>query len=231
VPKSFAEKTIVLPYNDPEALESLFAARGEEIAAIIVESYPANAGLVFPKPGYLDLLSSITSETRRASHLRRSDDRLPPRQGGRAGNRKSNTRSELLRQGDRRRPAGRRFRRPGRCHGHARSARSRSIRRARFPETRSRWRPDSPSSRNSPSRPVIHAPRPAWRALRSGLRSLLTEKGVPHRLNRTGSMFCLFFTDREIVNVSDVMKQDLEFFKKLLLGLPRQGHLSGTVPL
>ena len=62
VPKAFAEKTIVLPYNDPEALETLFAARGEEIAAIIVESYPANAGLVFPKPGYLDLLSSITKK-------------------------------------------------------------------------------------------------------------------------------------------------------------------------
>ena len=62
VPKAFAEKTIVLSYNDPEALEALFAARGEEIAAIIVESYPANAGLVFPRAGYLELLSSITKK-------------------------------------------------------------------------------------------------------------------------------------------------------------------------
>ena len=60
VPKAFAEKTIVLPYNDVEALETLFAAQGELIAAIIVESYPANAGLVLPRPGYLALLSSIT---------------------------------------------------------------------------------------------------------------------------------------------------------------------------
>ena len=60
VPAAFAEKTIVLPYNDPEGLEAIFAAQGEQIAAIIVESYPANAGLVFPKPGYLDLLTSIT---------------------------------------------------------------------------------------------------------------------------------------------------------------------------
>ena len=51
VPKAFAEKTIVLPYNDVEALEKVFAEQGEQIAAIIVESYPANAGLVFPKPG------------------------------------------------------------------------------------------------------------------------------------------------------------------------------------
>jgi glutamate-1-semialdehyde 2,1-aminomutase len=31
-----------------------------------------------------------------------------------------------------------------------------------------------------------------------GLRQLLEEKGVPHRFNRVGSMFCLFFADREI---------------------------------
>ena len=60
--RAFAEKTIVLPYNDLEALEAVFAAQGEQIAAIIVESYPANAGLVFPKPGYLQRLSSITKQ-------------------------------------------------------------------------------------------------------------------------------------------------------------------------
>lgn len=62
VPADFARNTLVLPYNDPEALTNLFAAQGERIAAIIVESYPANAGLVFPRPGYLELLSRITRE-------------------------------------------------------------------------------------------------------------------------------------------------------------------------
>ena len=56
-----------------------------------------------------------------------------------------------------------------------------------------------------------------------GLRQLLAEKGVPHRFNRVGSMFCLFFTDREIVNVNDVMKQDLEFFKKFFWGCLDKG--------
>ena len=62
VPEDFARNTIVLPYNDPAALEALFAAEGETIAAIIVESYPANAGLVVPKPGFLDLLVSLTKK-------------------------------------------------------------------------------------------------------------------------------------------------------------------------
>ena len=48
----------------------------------------------------------------------------------------------------------------------------------------------------------------------TGLRALMAKKGIPHSINRVGSMFCLFFTDREIVNVDDVMKQDMELFKK-----------------
>jgi glutamate-1-semialdehyde 2,1-aminomutase len=57
----------------------------------------------------------------------------------------------------------------------------------------------------------------------AGLRKLMAEKGIPHRLNRVGSMFCLYFTDREIVNVSDVMKQDLGLFRKFFWGCLDKG--------
>ena len=57
----------------------------------------------------------------------------------------------------------------------------------------------------------------------SGLRGVLKELGIPHQINRVGSMFCMFFTDREIVNVDDVMKQDLELFKKLFWGCLQKG--------
>jgi len=62
VPKDFASLTISLPFNNPDALEKVFAAEGDEIAAIIVEPFPANAGLVFPKDGYLQLLRDITKK-------------------------------------------------------------------------------------------------------------------------------------------------------------------------
>ncbi len=62
VPSEFADLTICLPFNKPEALEAVFAAEGDEIAAIIVEPFPANAGLVFPKDGYLQLLRDITKK-------------------------------------------------------------------------------------------------------------------------------------------------------------------------
>src|SRR5690606_26788770 len=56
VPQETAAQTIVLPYNDEAALEAAFAANPEQIAAIIVESYPANAGFILPLPGYLEAL-------------------------------------------------------------------------------------------------------------------------------------------------------------------------------
>lgn len=62
IPASYAALTTVLPYNDVEALEACFAAVGHEIAAVIVESYPANAGLILPQPGYLQKLREITQQ-------------------------------------------------------------------------------------------------------------------------------------------------------------------------
>lgn len=62
VPAAFSQLTVVLPFNDPEALKAAFAANPGEIAAVIVEPVPANAGLYLPKPGYLELLRSLTAE-------------------------------------------------------------------------------------------------------------------------------------------------------------------------
>lgn len=62
IPTSYAELTTVLPYNDVEALEACFAAQGDEIAALIVESYPANAGLILPQPGFLQKMREVTQK-------------------------------------------------------------------------------------------------------------------------------------------------------------------------
>ena len=59
IPKSFAAETIVLDYNDPEGLRAAFAEHPNEIAAIIVEPFPANCGLILPDPGYLELLREL----------------------------------------------------------------------------------------------------------------------------------------------------------------------------
>jgi glutamate-1-semialdehyde 2,1-aminomutase len=56
-----------------------------------------------------------------------------------------------------------------------------------------------------------------------GLRKIFTEKGMPHRVNQVGSMFCLYFIDEEIVNVDTVQKQDFGIFKKLFWGCLEAG--------
>jgi glutamate-1-semialdehyde 2,1-aminomutase len=58
--------TIVLPYNDEQALAAAFATTGEQIAAVMVEPVAANMGVVPPTPGFL---AALRAETRRARAL------------------------------------------------------------------------------------------------------------------------------------------------------------------
>ena len=60
VPAAFTQHTIVLPFNDADAVKAAFAANKNKIAGIIVEPVPGNAGLYLPKPGYLEFLSEVT---------------------------------------------------------------------------------------------------------------------------------------------------------------------------
>lgn len=52
--------TIVAPYNDLAAVESLFTAHGSEVAAVLVEPVAGNMGVVPPVPGFLEGLRSLT---------------------------------------------------------------------------------------------------------------------------------------------------------------------------
>src|SRR5881394_1177105 len=56
VPSAFADLTISLPFNNPELLKKAFQENKNEIAAVIVEPIPANAGLYFPRENFLSIL-------------------------------------------------------------------------------------------------------------------------------------------------------------------------------
>ena len=62
VPASYAQNTLVAPYNNSEAIAEIFQSYPKEIAAVIVEPVAANMGVVPPQPGFLDDLRRLTSD-------------------------------------------------------------------------------------------------------------------------------------------------------------------------
>ena len=64
VPQALAQLTLNAPYNDLAAVEKLFAAHHDKIAAVIVEPIAANMGVVLPQQGFLQGLRELTRNNR-----------------------------------------------------------------------------------------------------------------------------------------------------------------------
>jgi glutamate-1-semialdehyde 2,1-aminomutase len=62
VTEGAAADTLTVPFNDLEAARGAFAERGDAIAAAIVEPVPANMGVVAPEPGFLEGLRDLCAE-------------------------------------------------------------------------------------------------------------------------------------------------------------------------
>jgi glutamate-1-semialdehyde 2,1-aminomutase len=60
VPQRFAETSVVLPFNDLDAVEAAFRSQGDHIASVIVEPVVGNMGCVCPLPGFLEGLRTVT---------------------------------------------------------------------------------------------------------------------------------------------------------------------------
>jgi glutamate-1-semialdehyde 2,1-aminomutase len=63
VTKGTTADTLLVEYNDVEALAALFAQRGEEIAALIVEPVAGNMGVVPPLPGFLEACRDLCTKS------------------------------------------------------------------------------------------------------------------------------------------------------------------------
>ena len=62
IPASLASLTSTVPFNDIEAVRAVFAEKGSEIACLILEPVPANAGLYLPEPGFLEAVQKLCKD-------------------------------------------------------------------------------------------------------------------------------------------------------------------------
>jgi len=62
VPRDTAAHTLVLPYNNTDALEAAFARDGNAIAGVIVEPVAGNMNLVSPRAGFLERLRALCTQ-------------------------------------------------------------------------------------------------------------------------------------------------------------------------
>ena len=62
IPKGTTADTLLVPYNNPQAMVDVFAAHGKNIAAILIEPIAGNMGMVPPAPGYLESLRKLCDQ-------------------------------------------------------------------------------------------------------------------------------------------------------------------------
>jgi glutamate-1-semialdehyde 2,1-aminomutase len=205
VPAASTAGTIVLPYNDPAAVEAAFAEHGDDIACLITEAAPGNMGVVPPAPGFNRLLSEVCA---RHGALFVSDEVMTGFRVTRSGHHGLDGAVEgwtpdLVTYG--------------------------KVMGGGFPAAAFGGRADV-MSMLSPQGPVYQAGTlsgnpvattaglatlrlatddvyahldKAARVVREGASAALTEAGVPHVVQHAGSMFSVFFTDPGVTEVPD----------------------------
>jgi glutamate-1-semialdehyde 2,1-aminomutase len=227
VPADFAKHTVVLPFNDTEAVKDAFEANPGEIATIILEPVPGNAGLYLPKPAYLEFLRKITAEYGSVLIFDEvmTGFRLAPGGaqerfgvqpdlscfgkiiGGGLPVGAFGGRADIM---DFLAPLGPVYQ-AGTLSGNP-LAMAAGI--AALEELSNAEGGRRKEARNS----YTHLEQ-LGAQLEAGMRDAARSAGVPVQFNRCGSMFCGYFTGEPVHNLADAMKSDRERFKKFFHGM------------
>ncbi|HET9020359.1 MAG TPA: glutamate-1-semialdehyde 2,1-aminomutase [Ornithinibacter sp.] len=212
VPPEMAAETLVVPYNDVDALEAVFAAHGERIACVITEAAAGNMGVVPPQPGFTEALRRVTAEH---GALLVSDEVMTGFRCGRAGwwgLEGVDVTPDLMTFG---KVMGGGF--PAAAFGGR-------------ADVMALLAPDGPvyQAGTLSGNPVATAAGLATlqscddalyarlgevsRAIADAASAALSDAGVPHRIQWAGSMFSVFFRDAEVRTYDDARAQDTAAF-------------------
>jgi len=226
IPAAFTSHTIVAPYNDVEAVKAIFAANKNEIAGIIVEPVPGNAGLYLPQPGYLEFLREITAahgallifdEVMTGFRLARggAQERFHIRPdlscfgkviGGGLPVGAFGGRAEIM---DCLAPLGPVYQ-AGTLSGNPIAMAAGIANLEELIGTRG----------TRPSENDAYAKlEQLGEQLAAGMKDAAKSANIPMQFNQCGSMFCGYFTGEPVHNVADALKSDRERFKKFFHGM------------
>ena len=224
IPDEIASLTLVLPFNDIEAVKEAFSRHGEEIACVIVEPVAGNMGVVPPKEGFLEFLREITRKN--GSFLIFDEVITGFRLSAGGAQEFFNVEPDIT------------------CLGKVLGGGMPVGGYGGSVEIMSHVAPEGEvyQAGTLSGNPVAMAcgaktleilieenpyktldERAARMA--EGISSILKEKGIPHRINRAGSMFTVFFTDREVTNYEDAKTSDTQLFSRFFNALLGQGIL------
>ncbi len=222
VPAAFTQHTVVLPYNDFAAVTAAFAANQDQIAGIIIEPVPGNAGLYLPLPGYLEFLREITKAhgsllifdevmtgfrlakggAQERFHITPDLSTFGKVMGGGLPVGAFGGRAEIM---DYLAPLGPVYQ-AGTLSGNP-IAMAAGI--ANLEELLAANAYEKLESLGA--------------QLEAGLKDAAKSANIPVQFNRCGSMFCGYFTGTPVHNVADAMHSDRERFKKFFHGMLAEG--------
>ena len=241
VPAAFTQHTIVLPFNDVAAVKAAFDANKGQIAGIILEPVPGNAGLYLPQPGYLEFLRKITSddgallifdEVMTGFRLAwgGAQERFGIRPdlscfgkiiGGGLPVGAFGGRAEIM---DCLAPLGPVYQ-AGTLSGNplAMAAGLAALEELRGEVGQAvRLTEQSGSLSHSGTDAYAHLEQ-LGAQLEAGMKNAAKSAKVAVQFNRCGSMFCAYFTDRRVHNLADAMQSDRERFKKFFHSMLAEG--------
>jgi glutamate-1-semialdehyde 2,1-aminomutase len=213
IPPEFAALTIAIPFNDEAILAETFQKYGEQIAAVIVEAVPANAGLYLPKHGFYESLRNLCA---RNGALLIFDEVMTGFRVAKGGYQEmAGIKPDLTAMG---KVIGGGL--PiGAFGGRADIMALLSPEGPVYQAGTLSGNPVAMAAGLSQLRELERLD--GWaqlerlgRQMENAVREILQKRGERYQFHRLGSMFCLFFTEEPVWSFADAMKSDLGKFRK-----------------
>ncbi|MGD8188782.1 glutamate-1-semialdehyde 2,1-aminomutase [Brevibacillus ginsengisoli] len=222
VPEATAIHTITVPYNDLDSVRLAFEKYGDDLAAVIVEPVAGNMGVVPPAEGFLEGLREITQAHGTLLIL---DEVMTGFRVARGGAQELygitpdlTTMGKVIGGGL---PVG--------AYGGKREimqhiAPAGPIYQAGTLSGNPLAMAAGMAMLQELGQPGVYEQLEARsKRLAEGLKENAEKLGIPHTINRVGSMVCLFFTDTPVVNYETAKSADLERFSKYFSYLLEEG--------